>query len=244
MDTSVYAAEAKVVEAHWWFLGRQTLFSREIEKMGVSRDAAVLDVGTSTGANLEMARKAGFADIMGLDFSAVSQQWCAERGLPPVRIGDVCNMPFADNQFDLVLATDIIEHVDDDEKALREIERVLKPGGKCLITVPAFRLMWSRHDETAHHKRRYLMKELVNKTVGAGLDVSHRYYFNFLLFVPIWLARKAVAFLGMKFDSDTEINSPVINWILHQVFKIDVLMAPWLNAPFGVSALVVAKSRH
>src|SRR6266480_4269479 len=142
MDATAYALEAEAEATHWWFTGRRRLFAREIDKTGLSRTSRVLDVGTSTGANLRLLRDLGFRAVDGLDFSQDAIRYCREKGLGLVRLGDVCGMPFVNGSFDLVLATDIIEHVDDDLKALREIGRVLRPGGKVLITVPAFPILW------------------------------------------------------------------------------------------------------
>jgi len=125
MDIAAYAVEAEAEATHWWFRGRRRLFAREIKKTGLPRTSRVLDVGTSTGANLRLLRDLGFRALDGLDFSQEAIHYCQEKGLGFVQLGDVCGMPFANGSFDLVLATDIIEHVDDDLKALREIGRVL-----------------------------------------------------------------------------------------------------------------------
>lgn len=240
MDMSIYAVEARVEEEHWWFVVRRELFMRELSRYQLSPDAAILDLGTSTGTNLRMLCAAQFKNIAGLDFSEESVRFCAEKGLPRVYKGDICDLPFADASYDVILATDIIEHVDDDAKALREILRVLKPGGRVLITVPCFMTMWSQHDVNAHHKRRYRLRDLRQRVSGAGLPVERSYYFNFLLFAPIWIARRLIALSGIKFSSDAEFNAPLLNKALTALFRLDTRLAPLVHAPFGVSALVVA----
>jgi len=142
MEASVYAQEAMIEATHWWFVGRRKLFAAEIARAGVSNDARVLDIGTSTGTNLRMLRDLSYRQVAGLDSSQDAIRFCEEKGLGPVYRGDVCAMPFADESFDLVLATDIVEHVDDDIRAVQEIARVLAPGGTVLITVPAFKSLW------------------------------------------------------------------------------------------------------
>src|SRR5215216_6608654 len=190
MDLATYATEAEAEATHWWFVGRRRLFAREIDKAGVPRTSRVLDVGTSTGANLRLLRDLGFHSIEGLDFSQEAIRYCRTKGLGLVRHGDVCGMPLTDESFDLLLATDIIEHVDDDLAALREIARVLRPGGKALITVPAFPMLWGLQDRIGQHKRRYRMRQLVDRVTRAGLSIDVNYHFNFLLFIPIWLGRR------------------------------------------------------
>jgi SAM-dependent methyltransferase len=240
MDMSIYAVEAQVEETHWWFVVRRELFMRELAQLKLSKSVAILDLGTSTGTNLRMLRDARFNDIAGLDFSEESVRFCAEKGLPRVYRGDICDLPFKDASYDVVLATDIIEHVDDDHRALGEVLRVLKPGGHVLITVPAFMTMWSQHDVNAHHKRRYRLRELRTRVARAGLQIDRSYYFNFILFGPIWLARRVIAIAGIKFNSDAEFNSPSLNWFLKGLFRLDTSLAPLLHPPFGVSALVLA----
>ena len=101
-----------------------------------------------------------------------------------------------------MLATDVIEHVDDDLLALQEVARVLKPQGFALITVPTFPSLWGLQDEVAHHKRRYRKNELLALIEKSGLQPLRNYYFNYLLFVPIWLARQIIKLTGAEFKSE------------------------------------------
>src|SRR5438552_10308354 len=117
MDRATFEVEAAVEATHWWFVGRRKLFSKEILGRGLPSDARVLDVGTSTGTNLRMLRSIGFSNVEGLDLDEEAIRFCAEKGFGAVTRGDILNMPFEDCRFDLVLATDIIEHVDDDNRA-------------------------------------------------------------------------------------------------------------------------------
>ena len=155
MEHATYAAEAEAEETHWWFVGRRQLFRRLLMRFADDRGARVLDVGTSTGTNLRLLADMGYRDVTGLDPSAEAIRFCAEKGLPPVREGSITEMPFEEASFDLVMATDVVEHVDDDLLAVTEVARVLRPGGTALFTVPAFQSLWGLQDEVSHHKRRY-----------------------------------------------------------------------------------------
>jgi SAM-dependent methyltransferase len=241
MDAGTFAVEARIEATHWWFVGRRRLFAREIARAGVPATARVLDVGTSTGTNLRMLRDLGFAEVEGLDLSEQAIRYCAEKGLGPVRRGDICAMPFAGSSFDLVLATDVIEHVEDDALALRETARVLEPGGAAIVTVPAFQTLYGLQDRVARHRRRYLKRDLAAKIRAAGLELRDIYYFNYLLFLPIWLARRLMDLFGAQFESEAELNSPMLNWILGRVFAMDVLSARLLSPPFGVSLFAIAR---
>lgn len=241
MESATYAAESQIEQTHWWFVGRRRLFRAHIESLGLPANAALLDVGTSTGTNLRLLKEMGFTNYRGLDPSAEAIRWCAEKGLGAVEQGTVAAIPFPDATFDLVVATDIIEHVDDDVGALTEIARVLKPSGALLVTVPAFPSLWGHQDEVAHHKRRYRAHELLDRIARGGLSCRESYHFNFLLFIPIWLARNLIRMLGIRLDSEAQVNTPALNAILKAVFAADVALARVLRPSFGVSILAIAR---
>ena len=240
MDPGVFAADAELAGTHWWHVGRRRLFAREITRLALPRHARILDIGTSAGTNLQMLQEMGFESFSGLDQSTVALEYCRRRGFT-VREGDITALPDADRSLDAVLATDVIEHVDDDAAALAEIARVLTPGGAVLITVPAFQSLWGLQDEVAHHKRRYRKAELMRLVAAAGLVVERHYYFNYILFVPIFAARMAMKAANVKVESEAHVNTPALNWILSGLFNLDIATAPYVRPPFGVSALVLAR---
>ena len=239
MEVATYEVESRVEQTHWWFVGRRRLFRAHIEALGLSPEAAVLDVGTSTGTNLRLLKDMGFTRYRGLDPSPDAVRWCAEKGLGAVDLGTVAAIPFPDATFDLVLATDIIEHVDDDGAALAELRRVLKPSGTLLLTVPAFPSLWGLQDDVSYHKRRYRAASLQAAYARAGLAARELYHFNFLLFLPIWLMRQLIRLLGIRLRSENEVNTPALNGLLRAIFASDVALARRLKPPFGVSLLAL-----
>jgi SAM-dependent methyltransferase len=241
MNRETFEVESAVEQTHWWFVVRRRLIRRLIEDMGLGPDAYVLDVGTSTGTNLRLLSELGVKRVIGLDSSHDAIHWCREKGLGEVRYGDVCAMPFDDCTFDLVLATDIIEHVDDDGKALAEIRRVLKPGGATIISVPTFPSLWGLQDEVARHKRRYRRGELLAKLHESGYRCEQGFYFNFLLFVPIWAARQLIRVSRVRLDSENQINTPLLNAVLEKIFALDIRLARRWHPPFGVSYIAIAR---
>jgi len=158
-----------------------------------------------------------------------------------VRKGDICALPCPDHAYDLILATDIIEHVDDDAGALAELHRVLRPGGIVILTVPAFPSLWGLQDRVSLHKRRYRRRELEGRVAEAGLSLRDCFYFNYLLFLPIWLARQCIELFGVELESENEVNTPLLNRILGWVFTLDVSTAPRVRPFFGVSLLALAQ---
>lgn len=241
MELAAYAIEAEVEETHWWFVGRRRLFAAILRDLRVPVTAEILDIGTSTGTNLRLLKDLGFRKVRGLDNNEAAIAFCAAKQFGTVELGDACALPFPAASIDLVLATDIIEHVDEDDRALAEICRVLRPGGFALITVPAFSSLWGLQDRRAFHKRRYRMADLIERVLFSGLTIERRFYFNYVLFVPIWLARRVMGLLRINLSSEGQVNTVLINRVLTAVFDFDVRTAPYIRPPFGVSILVVAE---
>ena len=241
MEIATYAVEADAEATHWWFVGRRRLFARLIARQDLPLDAPVLDVGTSTGTNLRLLKELGFSNREGLDPSDEAIDWCARKGLGKVSKGDVCALPFRDHQFRLVLATDVIEHVDDDLRAIHEIRRVLAPGGTAIFTVPAFQSLWGLQDDRAQHKRRYLKKELLRLISQGGLECTESFYFNYILFAPIWAARQVLKLFNVRLDSENQVNTPLLNRVLTKVFLLDVATSRFIHPPFGVSIAAVGR---
>ena len=242
MDDLTYRIEAEIEANHWWFVTRRKLLSQIIRELRLPPDAAILDLGTSTGTNLRMLKDLNCRQAIGLDKSPEAIRYCAEKGLGTVEQGDVCDLPFEDERFALVLATDIVEHVDDDVRALSEIRRVLAPGGTAVITVPAFESLWGVQDDVSHHKRRYRKRQLEERMRAAGLAQVEVFYFNYLLFFPIWLARQLIHVLQLKVQNENLVNTSFINRMLTAIFTLDVHTARWVHPPFGVSILAIARS--
>lgn len=241
MKSSVYEVEHQVEATHWWFVTRRDLFRSLIDRISIPQAAKIVDVGSSTGTNLRLLKEMGYTQVLGLDMSQEAVDFCEEKNLGHVIKGSILSAPFESNSVDLVLATDIIEHLDDDLSGLREIVRILKPGGKALITVPAFQSLWGLQDEVSHHKRRYRLNPFLKQIETTGLKILDSFYFNYLLFFPIWLARQLIRIFGIELKSENEVNTSALNSVLRTIFKIDVMTARIIKPPFGVSLLVLVE---
>ena len=155
--------------------------------------------------------------------------------------GDLNNLPFKANSVGLIIAADILEHLDDDRNGIVESYRVLTKGGILIITVPAFNFLWGIQDVVTGHKRRYSKKEIKNKLRAAGFDVLKSSYFNFFLFFPILIGRRIIQFLGLKIRSENEVNFPLLNFMLKAVFSLEPILLKYFSFPFGVSIFCVAQ---
>lgn len=169
----------------------------------------------------------------------------ARRKLPlDVKAGMLPNgIPFAPGTFDIVTAFDVIEHVERDVESLSMLGEQLAPGGRLIMTVPAHPWLWSRHDETHHHFRRYTRKVLENKLRAAGLKPVRVSYFNTLLFPLIAAARLVKKIAGMKDAADDAMPPGPVNAALKGVFGLESMLVGRVALPIGVSLLAVAERR-
>jgi len=240
MNPETYAVEAEVHRTHWWFAGRRRLLQQQMRELKPEHTWRILEVGAGTGANLSTLAETGAAQVVACDLAIDALRHAHRANGVVLARADACRLPFASASFDLLLAADVIEHLEDDTAALQEFVRVLKPGGHLVLTVPAFPASWGPQDIVAHHRRRYRRGPLLDLLARAGLPVRTCFHFNYLLFAPIWAARKALLAMKVQVSSENTINTTLLNRLLMRVFFVDVDAAPLLKAPFGVSLCLVA----
>ena len=153
-------------------------------------------------------------------------------------------MKFKDKTFDVIIASDVLEHIREDENALKEIKRVLKDQGLCIITVPAYQFLWSEHDVALHHLRRYSKTELEQKVLSSKLDLAFLSYFYCLTFPMFVTFRKIKSILigsTQPPKSDTFHMPKPINWLLSIVMKFEQSCLQVMRFPFGSSLVCVAR---
>ncbi|HEX8494144.1 MAG TPA: methyltransferase domain-containing protein [Pyrinomonadaceae bacterium] len=242
MQQHTYSIMYEVEGTHWWFAGRRriiTAFVEEICRKLGQDELRILDVGCGTGANLELLGKYGKAE--GVDVSLAALDFCRARGLTNVRQGEAEKLPYEDGSFDLVTALDVVEHLDDDVAGLREMRRVLRPGGRALLFVPAFMFLWGVQDDVSHHRRRYTLPGLRRILREAGYEVERATYANISFFAPIWLGRVLMRATGLRPASENNINVSALNGLLGRVLGAESALLRRINFPFGVSALCIAR---
>ncbi len=235
-------------DVHWWFVGRRRILLQVLDRyIGKDKDGRrrILDVGCGTGTMLTYLASYGKAEGVDIDEEAVG--YCRERGLFDVSLGEAAKLPFHDGAFELVTALDVIEHLDDDGAALREIGRVLRPGGHVMVTVPAHRFMWGDQDEVNMHKRRYVAAEIRDLLAATGFDVLRVSYLNAFMFPPIATIR-LIRRLQRRWRPRTEYKSDFkypapgpLNFLLAGIFGAEAPIVRRVNIPFGVSILALAR---
>jgi SAM-dependent methyltransferase len=202
VDEEEIRRSATLEERHWWYAERRALVRRLVSPLSPGR---ALDVGCGSGGNTAVLRDLGWR-VAGLEYSPAAAPLAAGRGLPVVR-GDARRLPFRDRSMDLVMSTDMWEHIDDHDAVARETVRVLRPGGRALVTVPCSMKLWSGHDLALGHVRRYEKDELVAVMEQAGLEVVDVMSWNVLL-RPVARVRRR---RRVTSESEMEPVHPVVN---------------------------------
>lgn len=242
MQQHTYSIMYEVEGRHWWFAGRRRIiesFLKDICKTLPSKSPHILDVGCGTGANLELLSQ--FGDAEGVDVSAEALAFCRERGLTKVRQGEAEHLPYDDASFDLVTGLDVVEHLDDDVAGLKEMRRVLRPGGRILLFVPAFMFLWGVQDDISHHRRRYTRPGLEQIIRAAGFEIERITYANITFFMPILLGRVLMRLTGLRPASENNLTIGALNGILGRILGAESSILHRVNLPFGVSAICVAR---
>lgn len=238
MDPLLLRQHLDLEERHWWFVARRKIVLSLLDGHLRGGGLQILDAGCGGGATLESLRRYGHP--RGMEPSEEAVAYNRQKGREVVR-GYIEEMPFADGAFDLALALDVIEHVPDDLAALAELNRVLKPGGFLLVTVPALGLLWGPHDVANGHHRRYTLGGLRGRVGASGFEVVRATYLNTLLFPAILAARLLGRLRGKGAASDIgEVPRP-LNAALEAVFSLEVPLLRRGSLPVGVSALCLAR---
>ena len=223
---------------YWWYVARSELLQRVLAPY-VGSPARLLDVGSADGPSVGWLT----GDLkVSLDLDP--------RGLqaPDVVCGSVLQLPFADASFDVVGAFDVIEHCEPEADALRELLRVLEPGGRLLASVPAYQWAWTDHDVANGHHRRYTRERAVGAVESAGFEVLRATY-GFTGVFPAYAAERAVRAVRHRLARghqgpadvvDVPDVGPVLERILLGLCRWDARMLAHRDLPFGSSVFLAA----
>jgi SAM-dependent methyltransferase len=229
-------------DRHWWYRGRRRVLERTIARLRLAPRARILDAGCGSGRNMvDLARH---GEVTGVELSQTSAELARARGVGEVVEGSVLQMPFAAASFDLAVCLDVIEHLEDDRSALRELRRVLAPGGALLVTVPAYQWLWSGHDEINHHHRRYNRTSLQRAAREAGWTCESATHFNSLL-LPVAIALRALDRVHARTTEsslDLWVPPAPLNWLLQQPLDLEAaVIGRGGHIPAGLSLLAVLR---
>ena len=242
MDDHIYHLYHQEEDSWWWGVGRRALIRSLWRRYGSpSHKPTILEIGCGTGAMLTELGHLGAA--YGLDVAPLAVRYCRERGIDSVCLGDAQALPYGDERFDLVVAIDVLEHLDDDAGALREILRVCRRGGTFIGTVPAFQFLWSGRDIQLHHRRRYTLGEIKAKITGAGFRVAKASYLNLPFFPVVFLLLHAGQFsaTGYNLKMDYALIPAAANRLVGRLVEYEAQLVAHVNLPLGTSAVWVAR---
>jgi SAM-dependent methyltransferase len=199
---------------HFWYRARKIQLSRWFSGQGLN--LRVLDLGSATGGNTIHISSMGH-EVLSAEYSRIGVQIQRNKGIPVIK-ADARNLPFPESTFDIVICLDVLEHIVEHDLVAAEIFRVLKPGGKFLISVPEDPKLWSAHDIAANHVRRYSKASLFEVIQSSGLKSLNTWSTLFLLRPAVILSRRS-----SKGSSFGRLNS-AINFLLFQICRVELFL--------------------
>lgn len=248
MKDSYYKQYYDLERNNWWFVARKEILRSQLKRIfGNRKNLKILNVGAAFGATTVMLQE--FGEVCSVEYSKECCDFVNEKLNLNFVHGSITELPYKDNQFDLACAFDVVEHVDEDQLAVDELHRVCKSGGYIFTTVPAFKSLWSEHDDINEHKRRYTMKNFT-RLFNNKSSIVFKSYFNSFLFLPVAAYRLvATAFKRkakkkeLRSDFNKIENSFATN-ILYKIFKSENrLLRKKIRFPIGLSIMVIAKKQ-
>lgn len=228
-------------QTSWWVRGRRDLVRAVLRRqLNGATSGRVGDLGCGAGGMADVLR--AYGDVVGIDISPLAVAVCRTRGYRNLTLGTLEGLPLRGGALDLAGMTDVLEHVEDDERVIRECFRVLKPGGTLLITVPALSWLYSEHDRALGHARRYSRGEIRRLLERCGFRVKRVTYFNALLLPAAVAVRLLSGFRrGTRPQADPLDLANPWNWLAYRVLLIEKALIRVMDLPLGLSLLCVAQ---
>ena len=231
---------AAVEDTHWWYRALHDLIADAVRRRALSDSSRILDAGCGTGAVLKRVER--FGHTVGVDLSDDALGFCRARGLRDLVRGDVNTLPFASESFETVISANVLYHqwVTDVGAALRDLRRILKPGGRLVLNLPAYDFLRSPHDDAVLTARRFTKTEVRRLLEGNGFKVERVTYWTTLLFPAALIARTlGASSTGQDFDAAG--GDTFTNRLLSRVMAIELAVVRRLPMPFGVAIFAVAE---
>ena len=247
MEKEMYQSMYETETYHWYFKSKYEIVLSTLEKAGLEKDSGVSIADFGCGCGLMLENLSQYGKPVGMDYSEDALQYCRMNFAGELVQVDIEKYNGAE-RFDYAIALDVIEHVEHDTIALKNIYNSLHDEGVCVITVPALVCLWSKHDENCMHRRRYNKKMLEKCILDSGFDVEYISYYNFWSFLPVFLVRKFENLMhidnrGSKLEYGFK-KGGFVNNILYRIFSSEKKrITQGKTFPCGVSLICIARKR-
>lgn len=245
MQSDEYRKLFELEGSYWWYVGRRAIIRTMLASSVRQRVQHAADIGCGTGMNLGLLGE--FSDhVVGVDSSAQALAYCRMRGYADVvLVPPGAPLPFSSGTIELATMLDVLEHVDDEAAILRDVHRVLVPGGYLVVSVPAYKFLWSEHDIALHHQRRYTRSGVSRLLAESGFRVRRASYcisFSFLLIVFYRIGKGIINRLRPSRPHTSHVELPgFVNSFFIGVLGLEARLLRFMNFPFGTSVIIVAE---
>lgn len=243
MELLEYKKMHKIENNHWWFSAKRQYINIVLKKRFKNRSGLkILDMGCGTGAVIEYLRLKN-QQVIGIDANSVAVDYCRQKSLP-VEKSEAHKTKFSDGVFDVILALDLLEHLENPEEAIKEMGRILKQGGLLIATVPAHQFLWSYHDVSLHHKKRYNKESLID-LFKVNFFIELISWIHALILPPVIIIRLRNKLMGLDSSSDVKQNGKIVNLIMKFLYVFELGFFNIFNyLPFGLSLIIVARKEN
>ena len=244
MEKNYYKDYFRLEKNNWLFRVRRNLIYSIFKEYNINSGMRILDYGCGSGFIVGQLQARGY-DVHGTDISGEAIEYGTSQGIRNLQTTSGIQVDFPDESFDLILAMDVVEHINEDNLVIKELERLLRPNGRIIITVPAYQWMWGVQDEVSHHFRRYSMNSITKLLSNfSNLSILRKTYFNTFLFPAVALVRLISKWFNIKNrESDFDISDNFLNPIFYFIFNTEIKILKWVRYPFGVSILIILEKK-
>ena len=244
MEAELFDEMWQVEQSHWWFVARRRIVESLVERYSpdnTDRPMRLRELGCGTGGNLAHWNKRH--EVFGMDNSRRALEYASKRVGARVELGALPDdVPFEPSSFDVVLMTDVLEHIEDDVNSVQVAMSLLQKNGIFVATVPAHQWLYSPRDAHHQHFRRYAKKDFTRLFQFPGVEVEYLGFYNSLLFPPAAIVRMASKLFGRDAQpGDLQVPFGLLNKTLTGIFSLERKLLGRVPLPTGLSLITVVR---